>query len=262
MSRRPPALLAALLGLVALSCGTDSSTLSPRFGRPDAGLKPRDNLGRIAFLGNSLTYTNALVVVVDSLASSSGIRSFSLEIAVGGAGLVDLYRNEGYRRLIRTGGFSYVVMQQGPSSLPESRDSLLSWVKLWEPVIREGGARPGLYAVWPEKERSNVFPDVSESYRLAAEEIDGLFFPVGDTWLEIWKRKPDAPLYGRDDFHPSTTGTYAAAVVILSVLSNRRPTSLSPVVPGISGAIDSTLAATIRESAETVLRRRGVRWAE
>ena len=69
---------------------------------------------------------------------------------------------------------------------------------------------PGLYAVWPDKSRIFAFPDVAESYRLAAEAVDGLFFPVGDAWFETWKAIPTAPLYGTDDFHPAVAGTYAA----------------------------------------------------
>lgn len=110
------------------------------------------------------------------------------------------------------------MLQQGPSSLPESRVSLREWTAKFAPLIRAAGARPALYAVWPEKARSFAFPDVSESYRLAAADVGGLFVPAGDAWLAAWRRDPRLPLYSDDDFHPSVAGSYLAALVIYRVL--------------------------------------------
>lgn len=214
------------------------------------------DVGRVLFLGNSLTYVNNLPLMVRWLATSSGITIESEAITNGGFGLIDHWNVPGRRAAVQSGNYDVVIMQQGPSSLPESRDSLRAWTKLWEPTIRAGGGRPALYAVWPDKSRFFAFPDVSESYRLAAEDVDGLFFPVGDAWLETWKADPNARLYGPDDFHPSIAGTYVAAVTILAVLAKRDATSLSPdyrMPMGIGGSIDSTLAATIREAVQRVL---------
>lgn len=213
---------------------------------------------RLLFMGNSLTYVNLLPVMVDSLAAAAGIPIISTMMASPSYALVDHYDILERRALVQNGDFDFVIMQQGPSSLPESRVLLLDGVRLWNPLIRAGGARPALYAVWPEKARSNVFPDVSESYRLAAVEVDGLFFPVGDTWVETWARRPDAALYGPDDFHPSVAGTYAAAVVIVSMLGHRDPESLPThfnLDPAIGVEPDSALGATIRAAAKAVIGR-------
>jgi hypothetical protein len=34
--------------------------------------------------------------------------------------------------------------------------------------------------VWPESYRPQAFPDVSDSYRLAAEDVGGILLPAGD----------------------------------------------------------------------------------
>lgn len=219
---------------------------------------PAPSTLRLLFMGNSLTYVNLLPVMVDSLAAAAGIPIVSTMMASPSYALVDHYDILERRTQVQNGDFDVVIMQQGPSSLPESRVLLLDGVRLWNPLIRAGGARPALFAVWPEKARMNVFPDVSESYRLAAVEVDGLFFPVGDTWLETWARQPDAALYGPDDFHPSVAGTYAAAVVIVSILGNRDPESLPAhfnLNPAIGVEPDSALGATIRAAAKAVIGR-------
>lgn len=250
------------LALVLAACGSDSATGPPATVTPPRTLKPESDVGRVLFLGNSLTAVNRLPLMVDSLAAASGIRIRSSQITAGSYALVDHWDNPGTRAAVQSGGYRYVIMQQGPSSLPENRQLLRDWTALWAPVIREAGGRPGLYAVWPDASRRFAFGDVSESYRLAAEDVDGLFFPAGDTWLETWNMIPDAPLYGPDQFHPSVAGTYAAAVVIVSVLARREPTSLSSqwVVPASIGPpIDSTLAATIRRAASVVIARHAAR---
>lgn len=216
------------------------------------------DVGRVLFLGNSLTYTNDLPLMVAKLALASGIAIETVGITGGGFGLIDHWNIPSRQTAVRTGNYDVVILQQGPSSLSESRNLLREWTALWDPIIREGGARPGLYAVWPDDTRMFAFPAVSESYRLAAEDVDGLFFPAGDGWLETWKRAPRARLYGPDGFHPSIAGTYVAAVTILAVLADRDATTLSPDLATIGGGaapLDSTLAAIIREAVQSVLAR-------
>lgn len=249
--RRAWPVLGALLVFGFVSCGTDKPSAPVVPGSPDTL--------RVLFMGNSLTYANNMPLMVDSLAAAAGLVIRSEVMTSGGFALIDHYEIPERRVRVQNGGFDVVVMQQGPSSLPESRVLLREWSKLWEPLIRAGGGRPALYAVWPEKARFNVFPDVSESYRLAAEDVGGYFFPVGDTWLETWSRRPDAPLYGADDFHPSLEGSYAAAVVIVAVLGQRDPETLPARIyrdPASGPEPDPAVAATIRAAAHAVLGRR------
>jgi hypothetical protein len=245
-------LATALLFLAAAlaACGDDDD-------EPTSPEAP-DRIGRVLFLGNSLTYTNDLPVMVDSLAAASGIEVQCTAITNGGFGLIDHYVSASRRAAVLNGHFDWVILQQGPSALPESRDSLRAWAGLWEPLIKASGAKGALYAVWPERDRLNAFADVSESYRLAAGDIDALFLPVGDCWLETWVTLPNAPLYGRDNFHPSVAGSYVAAVTIVSMLADRPATSLASryTVPRSIGApLDSTLAATIRAAVDVVVAR-------
>ena len=207
-------------------------------------------------MGNSLTYTNDLPAMAQALATASGISMVTDEVTAPGYALEDHWNYGPARSKVQNGNFDIVIMQQGPSSLPESRTFLREWTVIWAEEIRKRGGEPGLYAVWPEAARSNVFADVHDSYRLAAEDVSALFFPVGNTWLEVWARDPSAALYGPDDFHPSSAGTYAAAVVIVSILADRDPTTLATTLelPGVqSSELNESLAATIRAAAEAVI---------
>jgi hypothetical protein len=80
--------------------------------------------------------------------------------------------------------------------------------------------------VWPESDRREAFDAVSQSYTRAAEDVNGILFPVGEAWRAAWRRDPDVPLYGPDGFHPTPTATYLAALVIYQQVTGRSPVGL------------------------------------
>jgi hypothetical protein len=240
-------LLLFTLAVALAACGDD----------PTSPAAAPDSLS-VLFIGNSLTAGNNLPAMAESLAKASGLPIRCTAITGSGTALIDHWGRPRTRREVQSGLYHIVILQQGPSSLPDSREQLRFWTGLWDIDIKAAGARAGLYAVWPDSSRFFAFGDVSESYRLAAEDVGGLFFPVGDTWLETWARDPSAPLYGADDFHPTVTGSYAAAVVIVSVLANRHPALLAksfPLPPGVGPAPAPDVADTIRWAAAAVIER-------
>ncbi len=129
-------------------------------------------------------------------------------------------------RAIARGGWSTVVLQQGPSALPESRVLLRAYVQKFDAEIRRVRARTALYMVWPSAARRGDFPHVSESYAGAAALVGGLLFPAGDAWRAAWRRDPRLALYGPDGFHPTPLGSYLAAVVMFHVLTGDSPDDL------------------------------------
>jgi hypothetical protein len=124
-------------------------------------------------------------------------------------------------------------------------------------VIRAAGGVPALYAPWPSEQRAFDFPRVSESYRLAAEDVNGVFLPAGDAWLRTWEQDQSVPLYDDDRFHPSVQGTYAAAVVIAARLLDVDPRELvyEFSVPSRGTiVIDASMARIIQQGAYNALR--------
>ncbi|MCB9378217.1 MAG: hypothetical protein H6511_05565 [Holophagales bacterium] len=180
---------------------------------------------RVLFVGNSLTYANDLPAMVAALSRRGGGEP-ALEVEAAtlpNASLEDHWAKKEALRAIERGGWSAVVLQQGPSSLPENRANLVAWTKRFAKRIRAIGARPALYTVWPAAARAGDFPRVEASYAAAAEAVDGLLLPAGAAWRAAWRRDPDLPLYASDGFHPSPLGTYLAAIVIEAALTDRPP---------------------------------------
>lgn len=181
---------------------------------------------RVLMIGNSLTSANDLAGMVEALADAAGL-SWEVEaLTLGGASLEDHWARTTTRDRIRSGRWDAVVLQQGPSSLPESRVHLRQWAATFDAEIRAAGARSALYQVWPESNRIDFFDRVRDSYALAAVDVEGRFLPAGEAWRAAWRVDPTAPLYGIDGFHPTEAGSYAAALAIFAGLSDRSPIGL------------------------------------
>jgi len=149
--------------------------------------------------------------------------------------LEDHWQRGDAARAIAKGSWSTVVLQQGPSALPESRVLLRSYVQKFDAEIRRAGARTALYMVWPSAARRPDFPNTSLSYSGAASLVGGLLFPVGDAWRAAWRRDANLALYGPDGFHPTPLGSYLAAVVMFHVLTGESPRDLPPRLSSNTG---------------------------
>jgi hypothetical protein len=193
---------------------------------PARGNPPPVGAGaRVLFIGNSLTQGNDLPGMVRDLAAAAGL-DWEVEAQLrGGAGLQDQWVS-GARERIASGRWDVVVLQQGPSSLEESRVDLRHWTGEFDPLIRAAGGRSALYMVWPDRTRLSWFDRVRDSYALAARDVSGYFLPAGETWRVAWRVTPTLPLYGGDDFHPTVAGSYAAALTIFAALGGKSPLGL------------------------------------
>lgn len=189
---------------------------------------------RVLFIGNSLTQFNDLPEMVRALSDSAGGQPIRVgEVTFGGFSLQDHWHKGDALKAIDSRRWDVVVMQQGPSSLDDSRAELIDWAGRFATRIRAAGGRPALYQVWPMDYRLDVFDRVLESYRLAAESVQGELLPAGAAWAAAWESNPGLPLYGSDGFHPSAMGSYLAALAIygelLDVSTAGLPSRLSSV---------------------------------
>jgi hypothetical protein len=167
--------------------------------------------------------------MIERLGALNGAPVVARALAPPNFSLEDHWNSGDALREVRTGGYSVVVLQQGPSALPESRVSLRRFTRSFADEIRKTGGRTALYMVWPSKSRFGDFDRVSESYRLAASDVQGTLLRAGDAWREAWKRDTAMPLYAADEFHPSMLGSYLAALVIFQGLTDLTVTVHMPL---------------------------------
>jgi hypothetical protein len=215
-----------------------------------------DGEGRRAlFIGNSYTYSADIPGIVQAFADSAGGDKIAVETVAGpDMALIDHWNEGTAKREIAKGGWEWVVLQQGPSSVEVNRDSLRLLTRRFADEIARVGARPVLFSAWPSASRRQDFPRAIESYTLAAADVSGLLLPVAAGWIAAWDRNSNAQLYA-DDLHPSAAGAYLSALVIYSRLLGKSPVGLPATLRLHSGApisIDATLAATLQAAAAEV----------
>ena len=169
---------------------------------------------RVLFVGNSLTETNDLPAKVAALAEATGRKLEYRTITFGGYSLEDHWHRGDARQALATRNWDVVVMQQGPSALPESQVDLRRWATTWADEARAAGTRTALMTVWPEAYRQGALVQVIGSYSRAAEAAGATLLPAGAAWREAWGCDARLPLYGPDGFHPSRLGTRLAALVV------------------------------------------------
>lgn len=239
--------LAILLAAVPLESGCASQST------PHEPVVPAGPV-RVLMIGNSLTAFNDLPGMLAALLEQAGADPVTVSaVARGNFGLEDHWTQGATFDQIAL-GWDVVTLQQGPSAT-EGRPSLIEFARKFAPVIRDAGALPALYMVWPAEARSFDFDGVSDSYSEAARRADALLFPAGEAWRAAWELEPDLPLYGPDRFHPSPLGTYAAAVVMMEQLIGVDPRELPPVIPGYADYATEDQVRQVQAAARTANQR-------
>lgn len=232
--------LLVLAAGIGSSCGSTAAEPAP------------DPTLRILFIGNSLTYANNLPALVQSLGRSDPSREVVVSsVAYGGYSLEDHWARGDAQRAIASARWDFVVLQQGPSALPESRVLLVDYVKRFAGEIRKIGGRPAIYMVWPEMSRESAWDAVTASYTAAAEAVDGLLLPAGEALRAVRAASPSIVLFEGDQFHPSLAGSHAAALVIYARAAEVSPIGLTTQAGG--STLPSTTVTALEAGADAAI---------
>lgn len=195
---------------------------------------------RVLFLGNSLTAGNDVPALVQAMAQLQGVELEYTASAPGGYAIEDHWL-DGHQALLQSGDYDVLILQQGPSTLPDSQANLRQWTVTWAAEARRFGTRPALYMIWPVRTQTNGFALVAQSYRNAALAADAVVFPAGEAWQAVLSANPSAQLYSNDDLHALPAGSFLAAMVIARGLVSLDPARVPASVRGIT-VPPSTLA--------------------
>src|SRR4051794_27938436 len=102
----------------------------------------------LLFIGNSLTAANDLPTMIQAMGKASGIAIRCTVIATPNFSLEDHWNGGEARKAIARGGWTHVVLQQGPSALAESRVLLDAYAQKFAAEIRRVQAQPAIFMVW------------------------------------------------------------------------------------------------------------------
>ncbi|MBX2964070.1 MAG: SGNH/GDSL hydrolase family protein [Cyclobacteriaceae bacterium] len=208
-----------LLGLVQYDL-TNSSSKLPN------GWQQKGTVIQILFVGNSLTYSNDLPSLVVAEAKRAGYAVKAQMLASPNVALDDHWKNGQMQKLIASGQFDFVVIQQGPSSQAEGKQMLLNYGKKLSALCKKHEVTLAYFMVWPAKQNYHMFDGVIRNYTNAATITNSILCPVGKEWKEYFDRTGDFGYYSPDGFHPSLVGsTVAAEIIVQSLFKDKAATA-------------------------------------
>jgi len=124
---------------------------------------------------------------------------------------------------ISNGRYDFVIVQQGPSALPESQAILMSAVNKYKALCDQAKTKLALYMVWPSKSRIFDLDNVIYSYSNAGKKHNVIICAAGLAWKKTWAANTGISLYyGADGFHPELAGSLLAAMVIYGTITGNK----------------------------------------
>ena len=217
---------------------------------------------RALFLGNSYTYYNDLPQLTADIAFSAGDTLIVASNTPGGYTFEGHLGNTTSMEFIQEGNWDFVVLQQ-QSQMPafplaqvevetfpfatQLNDSILAHSPCAETVFfmtwgRENGDQQNC-ANWPPVCTYEGMDDLLyERYMMMAEMNQGIVSPVGAVWRYLRENHPDIDLFSSDGSHPSTAGSYVAAVCFYTTFFRK-----SPLEALFDYTVDNAQEITIRQ---------------
>jgi hypothetical protein len=218
--RWPSLVLAALCAVPGAASAQPKPTPAPAPSAPTARL-------RVLFVGNSYTYSYDLPRVVARVAAARGIEMTTGMLAEPNYAIEDHLARSDYEAQLQR-GWDWVVLQQGPSSLPENQQNLRVHAGRAADLARARGARVALFAAWPALDNAHTWAAAELSYRNAALANRLCVLPVSTAWRYARERAPQVQLYSDDRLHPERDGTLLAALVMAQGLLPRPSFAAGP----------------------------------
>jgi hypothetical protein len=191
-----------------MCCFTLAHAASPL--PPAAGAVPRL---RVLFVGNSYTYVNDVPDLVARVAAARGVELVPGQVAEPNFSIEDHLQQRDYEAALAQ-GWDWVVLQQGPSSLPENQEILRVQAGRAAALARARGSRVALFAAWPALDNVHTWAAAELSYRNAARANGVCVLPVSTAWRFARERAAAVQLYASDRLHASPEGSLLAALVL------------------------------------------------
>ena len=126
----------------------------------------------------------------------------------------------------------------------ERKDSFYKYVKKHSETIRSRGIEPILFMSWPYKNKPEMQQQLEKEFFKASKLNKLRLVPAGQAFSYINQNFPNINLYTEDLRHPSKEGTYLAALMIFTTLSNK-----SPIGNAYKMELDPEVAETLQKVA-------------
>lgn len=240
----------ALFTTILLACGGGSDPVVP----PPPPPPPPAGTIRILMLGNSLTSTQDVPGMVADFADDGGaLRPVVASITHANWSFEEHAGSSASISAIQSNDYDVIVLQQGPSTLAESRVHMLEWAGRLRDLAPRG-TRVGLFVSWPP-EGGDIDAGIA-NHTTVANQLSLALYPVAQAFREAKRLDSTIPLYSLDGFHQTATGSALAGMVIAAVIFRQNPMNYPNPLPTVITEEDMV---TLRAAAKTAVDSYGVR---
>lgn len=220
---------------------------------------------RVLFIGNSYTYCNNLPAIVQSMADEKKV-PMQVESYTEGAmslrSFLNTPRHAKAARMLAEGDYDWVILQDQSQTPAYNPGDTMGAVERWCKLAAEQKTRVMLFLTWAHAHEMNgkvslqsaMQDDTSLTYCRAAIANKATVAPVGEAWRRWYAKHPGKTLHTRDLSHPTAEGSYLAACVIYSMLTDT-PANKLPARPGKNAPrINSSAARELQKIAAATIR--------
>lgn len=180
---------------------------------------------RVLFVGNSYTYFNDLPTVVATLSQEVGAPLKTDSLTGPGYRLSKHLSEPLLEAKLAEGTWDAIVLQGQSLAALERPDELAQSVAA---IKKMAGDTPlYLFQTWARAARPEMTASIKETYDRIAQNNDAQVLRVGEVWALVHGAQPQIGLYTEDGSHPSPTGTYLTALVMVTQLLGKTPENRS-----------------------------------
>ena len=197
----------------------------------------------VLFIGNSFTYFNDMPTIVNKIASDAGvsIKMNTMMYATGAHTLLeDCDYNDSLGRKIqddlKVNQYTDIILQDKSNYPYNHYNEFCDGIEGMKNIIEKSqqNARISLYETWGYNSESLTKPIpemealIRNNTKLAARKFGGLnICYVGEAFTYIYENYSSYNLFGSDNKHPNYLGSYLAALVFVSSLSEKHITNVA-----------------------------------
>lgn len=198
---------------------------------------------RILFIGNSYTYYNSSPELLKALVKERFPHQV-LEtklISQGGMTLKRHWEDGQALEAIKSNHWDYVVLQEqsklGMALIIDNdiyfgkTDLFFEYAKKFDTAIKKANAKTVFFMTWSVKDHPEEQEILTHAYTKIAKELDAVLAPVGLVWDRV-RTNDQFNLYDFDGSHPSSHGSYLAAITIYTTIFKNDPIGLSGKITG------------------------------
>ena len=219
MLKRFKKILPALLSLTLLLVFIEGNTFAAE-----------QNKLRVLFVGNSYTYYHSMPQMFKNLVHCQfpGTEVTAKFIGGGGATLKKHWDVGEALHEIRTAHWDYVILQGqsmfGSANLadPDSPKQFFEYARKFDREIQQSSAQTVFFMTWCRQNAPDQQQYLTRAYLKIADDLQSTVAPVGMVWEKL-RQRPKVNLYMNDGSHPTETGSYVAALTVLTTLFDTIP---------------------------------------